>query len=364
MGFVFLILFSLLVILITNITKLVFRHNFISYVLTFAFVFVVSGLVTYTPDWFGYELWLSQGMGKDLFFNFFARTLLPSGEGYQFMHMSFTAMYAMLLVYFVSRFTEHTYVVCLLFVVAIYLFYVTQIRFFLAYFSLFIGLYFWMVQQRRAIAVVMILFALANHSSMILFLLLFPLFYIKIENLLLKCIQVLVITSGVYFVFQTVISFLPQNFYLVMYFTEASHHSSFMGGLFTFLPTIVLMIALHFYAMYKTNEYPELLNDMNFQFLYRFMLIPLVFFGIATERQVLGHRFILTSVLFQLLLLAYVSYYNSPKQNAKQRWIVVAIIPFFVFYTYFLSNILAGSEMSTLVIKTIKSNPVLNYLLF
>lgn len=364
MGFVFLILFSLLVILITNITKLVFRHNFVSYVLTFAFVFVVSGLVTYTPDWFGYEYWLSQGIGKDLFFNFFANNILPPGEGYKFMHISFTAMYSMLLVYFVSRFTEHTYVICLLFVVAIFLFYVTQIRFFMGYFSLFIGLYFWMVQQRRVIAVIMILFALANHSSMIILLLLFPLFYFKIENLLMKCVQILIIISGVYFVFKTVVSFLPQGFYLVLYFTEVDHQSSFMGGLFTFLPTIVTLIFVHFYAMHKTYEYPDLLSDLNFKFLYRFMLIPLVFFGIATERQVLGHRFILTSILFQLLLLAYISYYNSPKQNAKQRWIVIAVIPFFVFYTYFLSKILVGSEIPAVVMKTIESNPVLSYFLF
>jgi len=363
MGLLFLALFSLLIILITNVSKLVFRHNFVSVILSTAFVFIVSGLVTYTPDWWGYEFWLAEGVGKDLFFNFFASNLLPPGQGYKFMHITFTAIYSVMLVYFVSRFTEHTYVVSLLFLVAIYIFYTTQIRFFMGYFSMFIGLYLWMVQKKYLWAIVMILFAVANHSSMIIFLILLPLFTISIENLLMRSIQILIILSGVYFVFKTIVSLIPDDYYLVLYFLETDHHSSILGGLFTFLPTIITMLVLHVYVMQKTIEYPELTEDLNFKFLYQITILPIIYFGISTERQVLGHRFILPSILFQLLLIMYVSYYNTPRQNATLRWVVIAIIPFFVYYTYFLSVVLVESELPTIVIKTIESNPVLEYFL-
>ena len=361
MGLLFLALFSLLIILITNISKMVFRHNFISIILSTAFVFIASGLVTYTPDWWGYEFWLAEGVGKDVFFNFFAGNLMPPGQGYQFMHITFTACYSIMLVYFVSRFTEHTFLVCLLYMVAIYIFYTTQIRFFMGYFAMFIGLYAWMVQNKPLLAILMILFAVANHSSMIIFLILLPLFAINIENLLLRAVQILIILSGVYFVFKTVVSLIPNDFYLVLYFLETDHHSTILGGLFTFLPTIITMLILHFYVMQKTIEYPELLEDLNFKFLYRITILPIIYFGISTERQVLGQRFILPSILFQLLLIMYVSNFNSSKQNATLRSIVVATIPLFVYYTYYLSEILVDSELPTIVIKTIESNPILGY---
>lgn len=359
MGLIFLALFSLLIIMITNISKMVFGHNFLNVILTTLFIFLISGLVTYTPDWWGYEFWLAEGVGKDLFFNFFANNLIPPGQGYQFMHIAFTAMYAIMLVYLVSRFTDQIFLVCVLYMIAIYLFYTTQIRFFMGYFSFFIGIYLWQVQQKRFWAVVMVLFALANHSSMLIYLILLPLFIVNIEKLLYRTLQILLVVSVVYFVFQTVVSLIPQEYYLVLYFIEADHHSSFLGGLFTFLPTIISILVLHSYSMRKTVEYPELLQDINFQYLYRFTVLPIIYFGVSTERQVLGHRFILPSVLFQLLLIMYLSYYNTPKQNASLRWIVILLIPFFVFYTYFLSEILVDSELPELVMKTIESNPVI-----
>jgi hypothetical protein len=229
----------------------------------------------------------------------------------------------------------------------------------MGYFSLFIGIYLWQVQEKRFWAVVMILFALANHSSLLIFLILLPLFFTNIERLLFRSVQILLTVSVVYFVFRTIISLIPEEYYLVLYFLEADHHSSFLGGLFTFLPTIITMLMLHFYSMRKAVEYPELLDDVNFQYLYRFTILPIIYFGISTERQVLGHRFILPSILFQLLLIMYISYYNTPKQNATLRWIVVLSIPLLVFYTYFLSEILVGSELPKMVMQTIESNPVI-----
>ena len=361
MALLFLVLFSLFIILITNIAKMVFRHNFVNIILSTAFIFVISGLVTYTPDWWGYEFWLAEGLGKDVFFNFFANNLLPPGQGYMFMHISFTAIYSIMLVYLVSRFTEHTFVVCVIYMIAIYLFYTTQIRFFMGYFSMFIGLYFWMVQKRYLLAIIMVLFGIANHSSMLIFLLLTPLFFVKIDNLLIKSVQILLIVSVVYFVFRTIISLIPEDYYLMFYFIEAHHHSTFLGGLFTFLPTIITMLILHFYSFRKTVEYPELLDDLNFQYLYRFSILPMIFFGISTERQVLGLRFIVPSILFQILLIMYISYFNSPKQNTSLRWVVIILLPVFIFYVYYLSKILIESEMLDLVVKTIESNPVIGF---
>lgn len=154
---------------------------------------------------------------------------------------------------------------------------------------------------------------------------------------------------------------IPEEYYLFLYFVEVEHKSSFLGGLFTFLPTVFSMFALHFYAMNKTVEYPELLDDKNFIFLYKFMVVPLLFFGIATERQVLGHRFILPSILFQLLLIMYLGYYNTARQNAVLRWTVVFIVPFFFFHNYVLSKILVDSELSDMVMKILDSNPIVSY---
>lgn len=361
MGFIFLALFTLLIILITNISKMVFRNNFVDYVFTLVFLFIIAGLVTYTPDWWGYEFWISEGKGRDLFFNFFITHLLPPGQGYQFVHITFNIVYAIMLVYLVSRFTDHIFLVCVLYLLTIYILYTTQIRFFMGYFSLFIGIYLWQVQKKHFWAIVMILFALANHSSLLLFLALLPLFITDVDKLLFRAVQILLIVSVVFFVFRTIISLIPQEYYLMLYFLETDHHSSFLGGLFTFLPTILTMLALHFYSMHKAGEYPELLNDINFQYLYRFTVLPIIFFGIATERQVLGHRFILPSILFQLLLIMYISYYNTPRQNATLRWIVIVLVPFFVFYTYFLSAILVESELSKTVMQTIESNPVIKF---
>lgn len=324
-------------------------------------MFAISGMVTYTPDWSGYEFWITQQVGRDIFFNFFITQLLLEGQSYQFVHIVFTASYAILLVFLVSRFTQSTFVVCVLYAVAIYIFYTTQIRFFMGYFSFFIGIYFWMVQQKKVLSVLMIAFALLNHASLLILLPTLFMFRIDTNQFMKRSVQLFLIATLFFTVFKAVLVYIPAELYLLLYFIMPEHDSSFLGALYTFLPSIFTLFVMHKFAQKKLKEHPSLANDKKFEFLYKFMVIPLLFLGLSFDRQVLGHRFILSSVLFQLMLCLYLTSFNTPKQNTLLKgWLAVYVL-FFIVYTYVVSELLVESELWNMVQQVMISNPLLQY---
>lgn len=359
MEIILIILLIIAGLFFSNLARVAFQHNWVSYVLSFAFVFILSGLVTYTPDWVGYESWIEKDIGRDVFFNFFVHNLLPVDRGYQFVHVFFIATYTLLMIQLISKFTDQILLVVVLYLAIVYLFYSTQIRFFMGYYAMSLAFYFWFVEDKRRLALFFMVFAVLNHASLLFFLPFVYFFTIDVEVLIRKVALLLLFIVAIYFLSSFFLTDETQDIVFLTYLASEEHESSLLGGLFTFLPWFISFFLIHLYSKEKISEYPYLLQDKKFQYLYRFMIISVTFIGISLERQVIGQRFIIPSAIFQILLLLYIARYNERRQNLTLVLVGMTYFLSYIFYYYVLSMMITSSNISEVISEMLQSNIVL-----
>ncbi len=363
MGVALLILLLIIGLLIGNLARIAFGHNHIANVLAFIVVFIVSALVTYTPDWAGYESWITEDIGRDVFFNFFVHQILPEGWGYQFVHIFFISCYTIILLYLISQFTNQSYMVFLMYLGIVYLYYTTQIRFFMGYYAISLAFYFWFVEQKLKPALFFLVFAVLNHASLLFFLPFIYFFRINVETLIKRVFLLLFVVVGIYFVSSFFFTEESEQVVFLTYLASDDHESTLLGGLFTFLPSLIGFLFIHLYSRDKISEYPQLLNDKKFQYLYRFIVISIIFVGIALERQVIGQRFIIPASIFQILLLFYLAHYNERRQNVVMFGAAAAFYMGYLFYHYVLSLMITSSNMSMMVVEMLRTNMLVRFFL-
>lgn len=363
MGVILLILLVVAGLLIANLSKIAFGHNWIGYILSFAFVFIASGLVTYTPDWVGYESWIEKDIGRDVFFNFFVRNLLPDGRGYQFVHVFFVSTYTFLLILLISKFTDQTYLVVVLYLAIVYLFFSTQIRFFMGYYAMSLAFYYWFVDNKRQMALLFMIYAVLNHASLLFFLPFVYFFLVNVEVLIRRIALFLMLIVVIYLISTLFLTEESQNVVFLTYLASEEHESSLLGGLFSFLPWLISFFLIHLYTHEKISEYPDLLQDKKFQYLYRFMIISVTFIGISLERQVIGQRFIIPSAIFQIMLLLYIARFNERRQNMTLAGVGIGYFMAYMFYYYILSRMITSSNVAEMVGEMLQSNLIVQLFL-
>ncbi|MCE1156219.1 MAG: EpsG family protein [Bacteroidales bacterium] len=347
----------------SNLARVAFKHNWVAYVLSFSLVFIASGLLTYTPDWVGYEAWIEKDIGRDVFFNFFVHNVLPADRGYQFVHIFFVATYTVLMIMLISKFTDQILLVVVLYLAVVYLFYSTQIRFFMGYYAMSLAFYYWFVENKRRMALFFMVFAVLNHASLLFLLPFIYFFTVDVEVLIRRVALFLSLIVIVYFISSFFLTDETQDIVFLTYLASAEHESSLLGGLFSFLPWFISFFLIHLYAKRKISEYPSLLQDKKFQYLYRFMIISITFIGISLERQVVGQRFIIPSAIFQIMLLLYIARYNERRQNFTLAGIGTAYFLAYMFYYYILSMEITSSNVTEMVSEMLQSNIVIRLLL-
>ena len=331
----------------------------ISFILGFIVVYIFSGFVTYTPDWAGYEETTTNIVQSDYFFNYIRDLVVSLGYEYREIHLIFTGIYTFLLIIFISRFYNNPFLIALIYVSIIFLYYATQIRFFLGYFSICLAFYYFYVQYNKTRFIIFLLFGFINHYSLLIFLIYFFFFKIEIKKLAKLVILIALTTFVIISLFHNVFDLLSSILFRFSDYFNYEKFSSFKGALYTFLPALLFFYLTEVYAKKKLLRFPQIKNDKMFIFLYRFSIIPYILIGFAFYIQIIGHRFIIPAVLFQLLLLFYLSKFNSKIQNTNLYITIFAFSIIYLFYIYFLPNIINLPGRTEIVIEMLNSNSIL-----
>jgi hypothetical protein len=131
--------------------------------------------------------------------------------------------------------------------------------------------------------------------------------------------------------------------------------SSFLGGVYIFFPCILIAVINYFILKALIKNSPEIENDLKFQFLYKMSFFPYIFLGLAFFIQILGHRFIFSSLLFQFLVLLYVTHFNVA---LRPRFIIYCLFysVFFFLYIYIIPSFQSENFLWSETIKIFNSN--------
>lgn len=323
-------------------------------------------LINYTPDKQYYIFWIEYPeltLDKEPTFQIVAEYIRKHHYSYQFLHITFIGIYSLLYLYFVSRFSKNVYIITLLYIPLIFIFYGTQLRYFLGYYAVLLGYYYLLVAKKKMLALFCFIFAVCSHYSLLFFIPFYFLYQIK-DNFYRRILRITAIVFAGYTLLTTVIFNLFAGIRFVTYL-KGDLVSSFSGGLFSFGVLIPVYVLVNQYYKARLNDNPELINDSKFIFLYKFSLIPLAFLGIAITAQVIGHRFIMTGVLMPILFLFY--RWNEIKNRTRKiRYLFFFIFTYIIIFVHFnfsFAWIMGEWEMVEEMQKMIWSNEILKDLL-
>lgn len=317
--------------------------NKIRNIIAFAILFITVGMITNTPDWSNYEYFFNDdAKSKELMFYYSTYLIKMYGGDFRVLHIVFTSITSILFINFISKFTNKTILVILLYIPSVLVFYSTQIRFYLALAIILNSIYFFNIKKKYFIAFVLFVTAFFFHYSSVLFLPFYFLLNINITNFRTKKFIIYSILASI--VFFTVINFALPSEFNTDYFV-ATFESSFLGSLYNFTPYIISF--LFFLNVYKYNQVISLCREDNkMAFLYKMSFIPYLYLPIAFRYQIIGHRFIYIVLLFQILSIIYIN--KNLKRIIYLRlknifWLYIIFHIVFIYFSPYLFTINSSS---------------------
>ncbi|GEM_PF-3116015 len=364
MAYIIIILFFVLVL-----SFLLEKFEFgrvILFALTLILIYIVFAQITYTPDREYYRWWIELpdfSADKEPTFQLVAAIIRKYGYTYQFLHISFISVYSFIYVYLVSKFNRNVFLISLLYLPLIFIFYGTQLRYFLGYYAVILGLYYSTVARRRIVAICWFAFAICSHYSLIIFI---PFLYLLRlqKNFFRRIVNLSLLILVGYNILINIIFKLLAGVRFVDYL-KGDLVSSYGGGLFSFALLLPVYYLLNTYYKQRLTQNPELDDDEVFSFLYKMSVIPLVYFGIALTAQVIGHRIMMTGMLFPLLLFFY-KFRDVAGSVRRFNYLLIFTLTYLLvfFHFNFSTGLLLGDwEGVKEMHKMIKSNDIIMYLL-
>lgn len=359
MQYLFIILL-LITALITSWISVRSQNFIIPAVLSLVTVITLSGFVTYTPDMDGYMHWIESESGRDFFFERLVGFYKSIGYGdYTYVHLTFITLTSILLIHFINKLKVNAFFAILMFLPVIYIYYTTQIRFFLGYYSMCCAIYYFTHGHYKKM-IIFGVFALLAHISLLVFI---PFFIIM--SLSLKKMHKVVLYVGVSSV---LISFImPQMLRLIgedrfFEYLDEDKISTFTGALFKFLPALINLLVVYILMQKRIKEVPATINDKNFMLLYKLSVVPYSLLGLAFVFQIVGSRFIVPTFLFQIIFLIYLS---KLEKSVKPNVLAFALLLLNMFLIYILPEYIFSVDrpLWEILKQMLMSNYILNYFL-
>lgn len=335
------------------------------FLITLTVLYLIFLPITYTPDKEYYIWWLNDedfSANKEPVFQVIAAYIRANKLSYQFLHIAYLAIYCALLLHFISRFCKNAYTTAILYIPLVFLFFGTQLRFFLGYFAALLGFYYLFISKNRPLTIFFLTFAILSHYSLILFA---PFYFLmRLEKkFFLRIIQIAFAVFIGYTFLTEVIARAMGGVRFIDYL-KGDLVSSYLGGIFIFATIIPVYVLIKVYYESRIKYDPELVSDPKFTFLYKMSLIPLIFLGIALTVQVIGHRFIMTGMLLPILLFFY-KLNRVRRMQVKFRYYALFIavyILIFVHFNFSVGLVLGEWELVEEMQKMLNSNEIIKYL--
>lgn len=332
----------------------------LNFIITYVIIIGTVGFLEYTPDRQYYTYWMYLlPNDKEPFFLLVAAFLNKNNLGYPELHIIFTFTYTFLLLFLISKFSSKIFIISLLYIATIFIFYATQLRYFMGYYAVCLGLYYLYVKRNYPLSIIFFIFGFANHYGLFLFGAMVPFFYIKPKNILSR----IVITTLVILLLTILLATAGlSNLRFIAYF-DTEYQTSFLGGALTFLPYVLFVFLIYRLNLKVIKKNPEIISDKKYIFLFVMSMANIIFIGVALITQVIGHRMIMPATLFQILYVIYVSKYYKGLAKLKLLIYLGLALLFLYFYLYVFVELVAGGSDDD-ILRIFQSSKVLDYFIF
>ena len=150
-------MFYIIIFILFNLVLTLFFSNYkfgriLSFVITLFILYSTFLFISYTPDrdiytWLLYSRELSND--KEPIFNLIANYVRNHNYDYEGLHFIYLLLYCFLYLMFVSKFIRNVLPITLLYIPLVFIFFGTQLRFFLGYFFVLLSLYYLLIKKMK-----------------------------------------------------------------------------------------------------------------------------------------------------------------------------------------------------------------------
>lgn len=296
--------------------------------LIIAMVFTLG--INYTADWnMYYWLFISEGDKTDVVF--YQLTLLFNSLNLDFKDLVVFHLTCSLLLYFylIRKFSPNFFYIFLMYILLDYVHFTNQIRYYLGFPILMLGLYYMIEKKKYFLSILLIIISILCHKGLITLLLFIPAYYlIPMRNYLKIIVASSIFIAGVTFlVMQGGLALVIEHY--DSYFNK-DYNSSLLGGLMNGLPYMVyytFLLTEYFFSRKREG----VVSDSNTLLIKKLTFFPLLFLPGSFFLQILGHRYILPFAIFWgIFYLNLIR--NQPKNIRLIKMILFGIVHFVAIY--------------------------------
>lgn len=299
--------------------------------------------IKYTADTEFYKVFYEiQWEDTDLMYFFLTKKFNQFGFSYFDLYKFYIVTYILLHYYLISRFNKNVFYIFLVYFILNYVQFVNQIRYYMAFPLFLLSLYFFIIEKKIILAIIFTMLAFISHSAIALLYVFVPMFYFLNTKSYFKTVFVI---SGIVFLIVLALYQFGLATYLEHFgeYFNSEMTSSFLGGLFNALPSVVYIIFLYILDKKYRMKY-EYKNDKYYQFISKLSFFTVIFIPSSFFIQVLCHRYVFPFLIIWVIHILYIIR-NFSQQKKMIYFFTVFLINIFVgLLIYFMPSLIINSS--------------------
>lgn len=289
---------------------------YISSVLLIALFLYITVGITYTADYDMYYYFFKYDVKTDYVFTQLSKVFKSIGWSFHDLYAVHIIMITLLLMLFVLRYNVNVFYIFLFFITIEFVHFTNQIRYFLGFAFLLLSFHS-LYKKNYVYFGIYAALTLLTHIALVVLFTFIPIFYVVKSEIYLK--RILVFAGFcfllVFGLFNTGIG--KEISHFGEYFS-ASGISSFAGGLYNTIPSIILIAYLYLETKKYIANHPDCFDDKKFIFLFKLTFYTIIFIPASFFLQIAGHRYVMPFVIVYAIYFLYmIRDYNANLKIAK-----------------------------------------------
>lgn len=297
--------------------------------------------ITYTADFSMYESFYKWEYDEvDPLFYYAALYFKDNNYGFQNLFSAHILIISFLYSIFIVKLDKNLFYIFGIYVLILFIPYVNQIRYFLAFSSFLLAAYYLIYNRKIPLFIFFTVLSVISHSAIIILFTFFPFYFFVSEKYYKNLFRY---SSVILFVISYIVS--SSSLYLLLdhfgEYIKNENQSSILGGIFNTLPMLTILIPLYFLDKnYKGDR-----SNLKYQFLKKLSYYTVVLIPASVFVQIIGFRYVLPFVIVWIMFFLFLIEEKSFFVKTRYFFISYILIIVILFLQYHLSLMLFGESV-------------------
>ena len=278
--------------------------------------------------------------GVDPLFHYAGLYFKDNDYGFQNLFSIHMLAISCLYCFFIVKLDKNLFYIFGVYVLILFIPYVNQIRYFLAFSSFLLATYYLIYNRKIPLFIFFAVLSVISHSAIIVLYTFFPFYYFVSEKYYKNLFM---FTSVILFLISYIVS--SSSLYLLLdhfgEYIKNENQSSILGGIFNTLPMLTILVPLYF----LDKNYEGDRSNLKYQFLKKLSYFTVVLIPASIFIQIIGFRYVLPFVIVWLIFFLFLIQEKSLFVKTRYFFVSYLLIIVILFLQYHLSLMIFGESV-------------------